>query len=84
MRATGIMKIIHESGSDDFEEKMKTFFNLGKVIDFELLALEKLKDVYETFLKNGFKHTIEENIQLLSDKNVFYHEYFAIIYRLER
>jgi len=51
--------------------------------DLELLGLHKAKSLLEEFLAS-FSHTLEENEQQLKDPNVFYHDYFAIVYKIER
>ena len=33
---------------------------------------------------NSYKRTIKENEELLTDPKIGYHEYFAIVYRLEQ
>ena len=51
--------------------------------EFELLGLSKAKEFLEKFLK-GFSSTIEEHENQLKDPKILYHEYFAIVYKLER
>ena len=51
--------------------------------DLELVGLNKAMEFLEKFL-GEFKNTIEELENKLKDPNVFYHEYFAIVYKLER
>jgi len=52
-------------------------------VDLEILGMEKATRVLEEFL-GKFEHSMEENERMLQDPKVFYHDYFAVVYRLER
>ena len=51
--------------------------------EFELIGLSKAQEFLEQFLK-GFTNSMEEHENQLKNPNVTYHEYFAIVYKLER
>ena len=50
----------------------------------ELQALEATLIIYENFVKENFKLSMEENESILSKHETSGPEYFAAIYRLER
>ena len=55
-----------------------------KNLDLEIMGLNFMKEIIEKSLNKLFITDYKENFEMISDKNLNYHEHFAVIYRIER
>lgn len=55
-----------------------------KNIDLELTCLDEVIKIYEEFLSHTFSKTLAENELRMKDPSLGYHEYFALVYKVER
>lgn len=53
-------------------------------LEFELECLEEMKEFLINFLEENFKNNLEFNEDQLNNSDLGYHEYFAMIYKVER
>jgi hypothetical protein len=50
----------------------------------EIGALDLAIQLLEDYLSKNFTESLETNEKLLADNSLGYHEFFAVVYRLER